>query len=527
MLVSVFTGCGTKEQTSGDRPILTVGLPQQSFISSYDDNRFTDYIEEQLNVELKFEYFSSSPSEYTKQLTLKAAANKKMPDVLWGFWGMDLYTINEFGQDGYFMDLKPLLEQYGKYYWEQFEKLDESEQEYLTEKGTDIVTGGQYAMPFYFEVEMMDTLQNTMYINQSWLDKLGLEAPKTMDDLYKVLTAFKTQDPNGNGQADEIPMLGKTKSMYPADNCIINAFVHYEEYNPYNAKDGQVYTPFTTDEYRQALICCNKLCSEGLLSDLNYTISSDEEFRALITPADNVAKVGIWTGAPAYWTSADTEILDEYVALNVFEGETELGGYAAIMQNELYWGNFITKDCKDTELATKFLDFFYSDETVIRMRRGEKGVDWEESDGVNEYGDECHVKVINPDAQFTGNSTWGMNSSAIMTAANYLTIAENDGGRQADLSRLHNEAWQVRQSAKRPAEVVNQLVYTLDEYERKDELNSSYISYIQEAKCLFITGGMNPSNDADWKEYLNNLEKLGHTELLKIAQDAYSRKIAK
>lgn len=30
--------------------------------------------------------------------------------------------------------------------------------------------------------------------------------PQTTDDLIKVLEAFKTKDPNGNGKADEIPM---------------------------------------------------------------------------------------------------------------------------------------------------------------------------------------------------------------------------------------------------------------------------------------------------------------------------------
>ena len=45
-----------------------------------------------------------------------------------------------------------------------------------------------------------------MMINKAWLDKLGLQVPTTWDELENVLKAFKTQDPNGNGQADEIPM---------------------------------------------------------------------------------------------------------------------------------------------------------------------------------------------------------------------------------------------------------------------------------------------------------------------------------
>ena len=45
-----------------------------------------------------------------------------------------------------------------------------------------------------------------MLINKAWLDKLGMQVPTTRDELEDVLKAFKTEDPNGNGQADEIPM---------------------------------------------------------------------------------------------------------------------------------------------------------------------------------------------------------------------------------------------------------------------------------------------------------------------------------
>ena len=42
-------------------------------------------------------------------------------------------------------------------------------------------------------------------INQAWLDAVGKELPTTLDEYTEVLRAFKEQDPNGNGQADEIP----------------------------------------------------------------------------------------------------------------------------------------------------------------------------------------------------------------------------------------------------------------------------------------------------------------------------------
>ena len=41
-----------------------------------------------------------------------------------------------------------------------------------------------------------------LYVRQDWLDKLGLEVPKTMDELIDVAIAFAKEDPDGNGVDD-------------------------------------------------------------------------------------------------------------------------------------------------------------------------------------------------------------------------------------------------------------------------------------------------------------------------------------
>ena len=47
-----------------------------------------------------------------------------------------------------------------------------------------------------------------VFINQTWLNNLNLAMPTTFDELLDVLIAFKEGDPNGNGEADEIPWVG-------------------------------------------------------------------------------------------------------------------------------------------------------------------------------------------------------------------------------------------------------------------------------------------------------------------------------
>lgn len=64
--------------------------------------------------------------------------------------------------------------------------------------------GAIYGIPNYRSI--WPTTNRVMYINQTWLDNLGLEVPTNMDELEEVLIAFKEGDPNGNGDTtDEIP----------------------------------------------------------------------------------------------------------------------------------------------------------------------------------------------------------------------------------------------------------------------------------------------------------------------------------
>ena len=61
---------------------------------------------------------------------------------------------------------------------------------------------------------MIDYTRHGAMIRQDWLDKLGLKMPVTQEEFVDVLRAFKTQDPNGNGQADEIPTGGRAEARW-------------------------------------------------------------------------------------------------------------------------------------------------------------------------------------------------------------------------------------------------------------------------------------------------------------------------
>lgn len=52
-----------------------------------------------------------------------------------------------------------------------------------------------------------------LWIRNDWLKKLNLQAPKTLDEMYKIADAFTNQDPDGNKQKDTVG-IGLVKDLF-------------------------------------------------------------------------------------------------------------------------------------------------------------------------------------------------------------------------------------------------------------------------------------------------------------------------
>ena len=514
MSLSILVGCGGNSGKGGDNK-LTVGIPLYGSVSDFDDNALTKYVEEQLGCELEFVSYVSNASERMQQLTLQATGGQELPDVFWGWQQMSITTISEFGEAGYLQDLTDLIDKYADNYKEQFAKLSKDEQEYILSRGTTD-SGGFYGMPLYTGFDYMDHLQNVMYINKTWLDAVGMSVPTTVDELYNVLKAFKTQDPNGNGTADEIPMFGRGIANY-----VINAYQYYDTEYPADVNNGVVSAPYMTDNYRQALITLNDWCKKGLYSDLSISVSATNEIKALITPTSGEARVGVWCGHPLTYTTVTSPILEEYVALPALNDATGAGGYTVTRPQTLMFCGYISRDCKNTELAMKLLDLFYKDETVTRMRHGEKDVDWEYVEagtGTNALGNEAKFKLL-VTAQSGSSKSWGINGSSIFTSDNYMPLYNAES--QTD--RLCMEAWTIQKSANIKKETIARMDYTDDEMDQRQKLEGLITTQVASDRDLFITGTKDPSNDAQWNAYIKALEDLQVNDLMKLFQQVYDK----
>ena len=120
-----------------------------------------------------------------------------------------------------------------------------------------------------------DNMRTAVIIRKDWLANLGLEMPKTTEDLYNVAKAFTEQDPDGNGQNDTYGLIipkwpGAIGSNSPYD--VIETW--YGAGNRWTERDGELIPGFMTDEWLDAVEFEKSLADGGYLNPDYATFDS-------------------------------------------------------------------------------------------------------------------------------------------------------------------------------------------------------------------------------------------------------------
>lgn len=179
-----------------------------------DNNQFTRYVKEKLNITFE-SAFTASPDAYTQKLQL-AIASDELPDVMVLTSEADFKKLAENGQ------IEDLTELFDKYASPVLKKIYDSTNGRALKQAT--VDGKLMGLP---NVNTMADFTNMLWIRKDWLDKLGLKEPKTIDDIINVAKAFVENDPDSNGQADTMGLPGPDKNQ-PIVNNLKNHIFGFE-----------------------------------------------------------------------------------------------------------------------------------------------------------------------------------------------------------------------------------------------------------------------------------------------------------
>jgi putative aldouronate transport system substrate-binding protein len=322
--------------------------------------------EKRTGVKIKWEVYS----DYDTAMQPRVASGKDLPDIMlvppsWGNSG-----VYKLATDGMIIPLDDLIAQWGPDIQRIF-SADPDLKALLTAPDGKVYTIAD--TPKYVN----DIVASSFFIRQDWLDKLSLKAPTTTEEWHDVLKAFKANDLNGNGQADEIPFSGN----YGALSFFGSAFGLTCPTTPWwPDAAGKVYCQYASPEYKELLTYVNTLYSEGLI---DKELNRDEpNFQSLVST--NV--VGSFVVLCGYLTLYDNLLAKTVTDVNhqcVVPPKGPNG--LAILKRDATWNHYgITKTCKTPEIAIQWINYVWGSDEGVRL---------------NEYGLEGQTYTMGSDGK--------------------------------------------------------------------------------------------------------------------------------
>jgi putative aldouronate transport system substrate-binding protein len=525
---------------------LTIGMPQHVYVTDYDDNYMTKLAEKETGIDLEFVFFPQKASDAAQKLELMVSANQKLPDIIYNKDGISDEARANYGARGVFI---PLNDYYKKdaFFFDKT-RLTKKERNDLIKFGTS--PDGKIYSVFAYTDAYTDRAKYGMFINMKWLDQLKMKKPVTTDELYKVLKAFKTQDPNKNGKPDEIPLISTTGYNGKVYNLLINSFIYYDADYPFNVKNGKLYSPVVREEFRDAMRYLKKLVGEGLLSPLSFTTDNQRLKAMLSLKPDQDTNIGMFGGYPSLVFEANNEKMLEYDANTVLKGPKGISWCPNRLASYFY-SAFITKDCVNPQLAFRFCDYWAQEKQSLITRFGEPGVDF-----LYRPDDPASFDKIFPVKNQLGldnlfgplpgvaqpwstqnKKMWNIQFCCFLPVSVYSASGRTepaltyygeakDKGYDIPKAFSNHMSYLIFKSSEdkignTPKEVVTKIIYTKEEALAIAEIKASLATYIEESIALFTTG----SKDIEkgWDEYVKNLKGIGIETYLKTAQTAYDR----
>lgn len=492
---------------------LTMGVTQDTNIEDRNTNAYTKMWEEGANVEFEFIDFPSADAK--QKLSVMIASDSELPDMVTiSLSDIETYT---YGSQGYFIDQNLYMDTLS-YYMKQY--LDNGDEEKYG-KYIRSADGALYSFPRIIE-DLGNDWCHRHWINKTWLEKLNLTMPKTTEEYYNVLKAFKEQDPNGNGKADEMPLLGN-RNGWAQDvwKTLMNAFIYSNcEFDYLLVDNGKISAAYNQEGWRKGLEYMNKLCSEGLLSPLTFT-QDQNEFKQIIEDQDAQLIGSMTAGSMSVYQPASKR-KEDMIHLPPLTGPDGVSWTSYRVSGIPSFMGFITKSCKDPVAAFMAFDYTANYDMAMTARFGVKDVDWKDPEpgakGLYEsMGYQPLFEYINPIWGTLQNSQWGENHP---TRRTYEMICGTVwDGNPYDSQYMTAQAVPDYMD-KKPEETVERIIYLPEEVEEIADIKSSLDTYRDEAVAAFITGNRPLS---DWDNYVKELDNIGLARYLEVAQTAYDR----
>ena len=499
------TGGASQEQGSGDagdddkaktidtseKITISVFGSTHPFLSDWEDITLFDTMSEKFNV--KFEFENAPADAYQEKLGLKMAS-KQLPDLLFPAQLTPSREV-QYASEGLLLPLNDLIDTYGDNTKALFAQHPDVQTAFTTPDG-NIYSLGDVLKQSIAQVQYL-------WVNGYWLEELEItEFPETLDELTVMLKRFRDEDPNGNGKADEIPVMSEMK--IGAKHYFLGAFGLAND--SFEEVDGNVRFNAATENYKSYLEYVKMLFDEKLIDPNMFTQNFEQSLGKSKSGIHGIAAVAV----PSISYDADLTlhkmlppVTSEYATEKLVLTSAGINRGAAA----------ITTTNENPERTFQILDWLYSDEGSILSHYGPEGGYWKWADDSQEKRELMPLEEGQAAGQLRGKYTVAVGLSI---PKNSKVETEKTFANEFSAYRIE-EADKLAEYGKTPMPL---LYLTAEEQAKVTAIESDITSYIEQMTAKFITSA--ESLD-DFDAYVAQLEKMGLQEYTDIYQTAYDR----
>lgn len=520
MVAGIFGGCSKSKKTdiatgapltlNGDKiyPIqcedtLTFWFSgdtiwQQQY-ENFGDTPLGKALNEKTGVKIEYIHPTQGQSEEQFQILL---ASDELPDIVNNFWhtfpgGPDaaieqeyIYKLNDIVEE-YCPALTALLKDHPD--WEKEVKSDSS---------------ALYAFPGFNNGGRTLATYGPV-IRADWLRDLELEKPNTIEEWETVLAAFKEK------KGAEIPYAGDPVML---SRTFMPAFSTYTEW--YRDGDTVKYGQ-AQPQYKDFLKKMNEWYNKGLI-DPDFAVYDGNKNQARMLNGQAGA-TNAWGGSQlGTWLTINKDVEGYDLTGTTFtmptDGEKAEYSYYGAEASGSNCKVAISKNCKNVELAARFLDYGYTEEGHYLYNFGVEGETFNFVDKNGEkYPQFSELVTNNPD---------GLTMATVISM--YCRSGHMNVPMVADTHYIE-QYYQIPQQGEAQTEwmktnMAEHLLPTIyiaqEDSDRDSDIMAAVKTYVDEMTIKFISG-REPIENFD--KYLEQLKNLGLDEAIAHRQAAYER----
>lgn len=331
------------------------------------ENKLEDYT----GVDIEFTWV---PDASKDERINAALASNSLADIV-SLTQISSTTVRNALGSGMFWDVEPYLKDYPNLANISDDRLEASR-----------IKGHIYGVPFQKPIARYGVL-----VRKDWLENLGLETPKTLEELREVAKAFTENDPDGNGQDDTVGFVERNESFNVGFRSLTGYFGAGNHFTV--TDDEEVIPSFMQPEYKEAMEWFRDIYENGWMNSDFTVMAKNDQKDYIVQGKGGIVLSGLQEVRNYINDAKGTEqeaVMDWELINDMTYGDVErrilsdtndgMGGWLAIPKQNV-------KTEEDLHVVLQFINDLMDEEPYTLMTQGVEGEHYEIQDDAFEQID--------------------------------------------------------------------------------------------------------------------------------------------